>query len=107
MPIPQEALSQILQLALQLDPNAQERLSPNFIDLAAQYALAYCSRDDIPPSMFLAVALLALNLLNSNPGIKSISRGDTSFQFDSNNATISAILGPFRKLPSIQQEVLP
>ena len=49
--------------------------------LAAQRAMAYCQRTDIPADMEQAVASLVLSLKEGGETVKSLTRGDTAITY--------------------------
>ncbi len=71
-------------------------------ELAAQRACAWCQREDIPPEMEQAVAALVLRLREDGQ-LKSLTRGDTSFTFDTQDGC-AQLLAPFRRLGRLRED---
>jgi len=74
------------------------------VELAAQRAMAYCQRDDIPEDMEQAVAALVL-ALQGDETAKSIQRGDTSVTYDVTQTALKApesLLRPFCRLGRVR-----
>lgn len=74
------------------------------VEMAAQRALAYCQRQDIPEEMEQAVAALVL-ALNGDDTAKSIQRGDTSITYDVTKTVLKApesLLTPFCRLGRVE-----
>jgi len=77
------------------------------VEMAAQRAMSYCQRQDIPEEMEQAVAALALTLRESGDGgaVKSLTRGDTSITYDTaagGSQSAMSLLAPFRRLGRVQ-----
>ena len=74
------------------------------VEMAAQRAMAYCQRPDIPEEMEQAVAALVL-ALNGGETAKSIQRGDTSITYDVSKTALKApesLLAPFCRLGRVE-----
>lgn len=76
--------------------------------LAAQRALAWCQRDDIPEGMEQAVAALTLFLEEGGEAVKAIQRGDTAITYDtgSGGSGAFAALAPWRRLGRVKEDGL-
>lgn len=73
-------------------------------ELAAQRALAYCGRPDIPETMEQAVAALAVTLEAGEGDVKSVTRGDTALvYFDGGCRSALSALNPFRRLRTVEE----
>ena len=69
-------------------------------EMAAQRAMAYCQRPDIPEEMEQAVAALALAMAEGQQA-KTVQRGDTSVTYDVAETALKApesLLAPFCRL---------
>ncbi len=76
-------------------------------EMAAQQAMAWCCREDIPEDMEQAVAALALNLRDGEGGaLKSLTRGDTSITYAVGDSGSPALAGlaPWRRLGRLKGE---
>ena len=69
-------------------------------EMAAQRAMAYCQRPDIPEEMEQAVAALLLAMAEGEQA-KTVQRGDTSITYDVGKTALKApesLLTPFCRL---------
>ena len=70
------------------------------------WALAHCSREDIPAAMELPLARLVAAAAEGDDGsaVKSLTRGDTSVTYAVSAADAGALAGlaPFRRLGSLR-----
>lgn len=67
------------------------------------WALAYCSREDIPEAMELPLAQLVVATAEGGGStIKALTRGDTSITYDTGSGSGNPLAGlaPFRRLGS-------
>lgn len=73
-------------------------------ELAAQRALAWCQRDDIPEEMEQAVAALLLSLEEGGETVKAVQRGDTAITYDTGSGGNGALaaLAPWRRLGRVR-----
>ena len=74
------------------------------VEIAAQRAMAYCQREDIPAEMEQAVAELVLTLQEGAPP-KTIQRGDTSITYCVTEASLKPperLLAPFCRLGRVR-----
>lgn len=73
-------------------------------ELAAQRALAWCQRDDIPEGMEQAVAALVLSLEEGGETVKAVQRGDTAITYDTGSGGNGAFaaLAPWRRLGRVR-----
>lgn len=74
------------------------------VEMAAQRAMSYCQREDIPEEMEQAVAALAL-ALNGEDVVKTIQRGDTAITYDVKKTAVKApesLLAPFCRLGRVR-----
>lgn len=73
--------------------------------LAAQRAMAYCQREDIPADMEQAVAALLLSLEDGGECVKSLQRGDTSITYAVGGPTSGMnALAPWRRLGTVKTD---
>lgn len=76
------------------------------VEMAAQRALAFCQREEIPEAMEQAVAVLVLEMTGLEGGnIKNIQRGDTTVAYDISKTTVKAaesLLRPFCRLGRVR-----
>lgn len=75
-------------------------------EMAAQTAMAWCNREDIPESMEQAVAALVLEMENGENGVlKSVTRGDTSVTYAVSGGLSPALAGlsPWRRLGQLKE----
>lgn len=77
-------------------------------ELAAQRALAWCQRDDIPEEMEQAVAALVLSLEEGGEAVKAIQRGDTAITYDTGSGGNGgfAALAPWRRLGRVKGDAM-
>lgn len=68
-------------------------------EIAAQRAMAYCGRGDIPPEMEQAVAALVCALAGGE-AVKSLQRGDTAITY--RDTSPLEALRPFCRLGTVQ-----
>ena len=97
--------TQLARIAAKAQLLAGEALGDEIADLAelaAQRAMAYCCRSDIPEEMEQAVALLLLNMQDGGQSVKSLQRGDTAVTYAEESPL--AQLQPFRRLGRVQEE---
>ena len=76
-------------------------------EMAAQAAMAWCSREDIPEDMEQAVAALTLTMEDGESGaVKSVTRGDTSVTYAVSGGLSPALAGlaPWRRLGQLRGE---
>ena len=76
-------------------------------EMAAQAAMAWCSREDIPEDMETVVAALTVSLAEGREAVKAVTRGDTSVSYDTNDgmtglASLTA-LAPWRRLGQLKE----
>ena len=76
-------------------------------EMAAQAAMAWCNREDIPEDMEAVVAALTVSLAEGREAVKSLTRGDTSVTYDTNAgvtglASLTA-LAPWRRLGQLKE----
>lgn len=75
-------------------------------EMAAQRAMAYCRRRDIPEDMEQAVAALLLS--QAEGGVQSLKRGDTSITYaDGGGGGALSGLNPWRRLGRLAEETVP
>ena len=75
-------------------------------EMAAQRALAWCGREDIPEDMEQAVAALAIAMEGGEGGaVKSVTRGDTSISYAVEDSGSPALAGlaPWRRLGRLKE----
>ena len=77
-------------------------------EMAAQAAMAWCNREDIPEDMEVVVAALTVSLAGGREAIKAVTRGDTSVSYDTNAGMTGlaslAALAPWRRLGQLKEE---
>ena len=75
--------------------------------MAAQTAMAWCNRDDIPEDMEVVVAALTVSLSEGREAVKAMTRGDTSITYDAGGIMAGlpalAALSPWRKLGRLKE----
>lgn len=71
-------------------------------EMAAQAAMAWCGREDIPEEMEVVVAALTVSLFEGREAVKAVTRGDTSITYDADCGMLGlvglAALAPWRRL---------
>lgn len=74
------------------------------VSMAADRALAWCRRSDIPPGMEQAVAALAVSMTVGG-AVKTLTRGDTSISYETGGSGgVMAMLSPWRRLGGLKRE---
>ena len=76
------------------------------VGIAADRALAHCSRRDIPEAMEQAVAVLTVFLAGGGETVKSLTRGDTAITYATDDTSWAplALLEPWRRLGTVKRE---
>ncbi len=73
------------------------------VSMAADRAMAWCRRKDIPVEMEQAVAVLVVDSA-SGGAVKALTRGDTSISFETDGSGgINALLAPWRRLGTLEE----
>lgn len=76
-------------------------------EMAAQAAMAWCNREDIPEDMEAVVAALTVSLSEGREAVKAVTRGDTSITYDTAGGMAGmaslAALAPWRKLGRLKE----
>ena len=96
--VSQGQLERILALseALAGEPFGERGLT--LAQIAAERAMAFCCREDVPPEMEQAVASLLCAVHSRESGVKSVTRGDTAVAFETAQNAEFALLRPWCKL---------
>lgn len=76
-------------------------------EMAANAAMAWCGREDIPEDMEVVVAALTVSLAEGREVVKALTRGDTSITYDTSGgmtglAALTA-LAPWRRLGRLKE----
>ena len=76
-------------------------------EMAADAAMAWCNREDIPEDMETVVAALTVSLAGGREAVKTVTRGDTSVTYDTNagmtGLTSLTALAPWRRLGQLKE----
>lgn len=97
--IPQEKLEAIAAKAEILAGQSLGEHRDALVEMAAQRAMSWCCRSDIPEVMEQAVAALVLTLQEGGESVKSLQRGDTAITYAADGqSSAMAQLAPFRRL---------
>ena len=72
-------------------------------EMAAEAALAWCCREDIPQEMEQAVAALTVARAQGGSAVKSLTRGDTSITYDTGGSSGMETLAPWRRLGRLKE----
>ena len=77
-------------------------------EMAAQAAMAWCNREDIPEDMEVVVAALTVSLSEGWEDVKSLTRGDTSITYDTDGGVLGLAslnaLTPWRRLGVVKED---
>ena len=74
-------------------------------EMAANAACGWCSREDIPEDMEVAVAALTVSLAEGREAVKAVTRGDTSVTYDTGVMGLTGLdaLAPWRRLGRVKE----
>ena len=103
-----DQVSAIREKAEILAGHALEDSGDRLAEMAAETAMAWCGRDDIPPEMEASVAALAISLAAGDEVVKSLTRGDTSITYETGTGAMAALtaLAPWRRLSRLKEDPL-
>ena len=77
-------------------------------EMAAQAAMAWCNRADIPEDMEVVVAALTVSLSEGWEAVRSLTRGDTSITYDTDGGVLGLAslnaLTPWRRLGVVKED---
>ena len=99
-----EQLARILALAEVLAGESFGERGLMLAEIAAQRAMAFCNRTDIPQEMEQAVASLLCALEGSQSDVKSVTRGDTAVTYETSHSASYAPLRPFCRLGTVRDD---
>ena len=102
--VSQEQLARILALAETLAGESFGERGEALAEIAAERAMAFCNRGDIPLEMEQAVASLLCALEGSQSDVKSVTRGDTAVTYETSHSASYAPLRPFCKLGTVKDD---
>lgn len=102
--VSQEQLAHILALAEVLAGESFGEYGTELAQMAADGAMSYCNRDDIPQEMEQAVALMLCGMEAAGSGVKSVTRGDTAVTYDLSMSACCARLRPFCRLGTVKHD---
>lgn len=76
------------------------------VEMAADAAMAWCCREDIPAEMEGAVAGIAVTLSQGGGQVKSLTRGDTAVTYASAAGDFDPQgLSPWRRLGTVKEDL--
>ena len=102
--VSQEQLARILALAEVLAGESFGEQGLTLAEIAAERAMAYCNRDDIPQEMEQAAASLLCGLNGAVGDVKSVTRGDTAVTYETSHSASYAPLRPFCRLGTVKHD---
>lgn len=102
--VSQEQLARILALAEVLAGESFGERGETLAEIAAERAMAFCNRTDIPQEMEQAVASLLCGLEGAQSDVKSVTRGDTAVTYETTHSASYAPLRPFCKLGTVKHD---
>ena len=102
--VSQEQLARILALAETLTGESFGERGEALAEIAAERAMAFCNRGDIPQEMEQAVASLLCALEGPQSDVKSVTRGDTAVTYETSHSASYAPLRPFCRLGTVKDD---
>lgn len=102
--VSQEQLARILALAEALAGETFGERGEALAEIAAERAMTFCNRTDIPQEMEQAVASLLCAVEGAQSDVKSVTRGDTAVTYETSHSASYAPLRPFCRLGTVKDD---
>lgn len=102
--VSQGQLERILALAETLAGESFGERGLTLAEIAAERAMAFCCREDIPQEMEQAVASLLCAVEGRQSDVKSVTRGDTAVTYETSHSASYGPLRPFCRLGTVKDD---